>query len=194
MPELPEAETIARGLNAALAGRRVLRLRVHREEVVEPMSPAGFRRALGGRRIENVGRRAKWIAAQLDNGHRWVTQLRMTGRFTWEPPMDASASSRCPDASRRRASRPSCTAHGRQFATFCSTRIESRESGTSTPARPATLPKWIRAVRPRASIRRRSDASATPSARCSAALSIDAGQRSATTGMCWAAAANSRTC
>jgi formamidopyrimidine-DNA glycosylase len=91
MPELPEAETIARGLNAALAGRRVLRLRVHREEVVEPMSPAGFRRALGGRRIENVGRRAKWIAAQLDNGHRWVTQLRMTGRFTWEPPSRLSS-------------------------------------------------------------------------------------------------------
>ncbi len=86
MPELPEAETIARGLNDAIAGLVVERVRVHRHEVVEPMTPPAFRRALGGRRIESVGRRAKWLTADLDNGHRWVTQLRMTGRFTWLPP------------------------------------------------------------------------------------------------------------
>jgi formamidopyrimidine-DNA glycosylase len=85
MPELPEAETIARGLNAAIAGLVVARVRVHRNEVVQPMTPTGFRRALSGRRIERVGRRAKWLAAELDSGQRWVTQLRMTGRFTWSP-------------------------------------------------------------------------------------------------------------
>jgi formamidopyrimidine-DNA glycosylase len=83
MPELPEAETIARGLHAAIAGSRVERVRVHRAEVVEPMSPAAFRRALTDRRIKSVGRRAKWIVASLDDGNRWVTQLRMTGRFDW---------------------------------------------------------------------------------------------------------------
>lgn len=86
MPELPEAETIARGLHAAIAGRRIARLCIHRDEVVEPMTPASFRRALTGRRIEAVGRRAKWIDATLDDGRRWVTQLRMTGRFTWSQP------------------------------------------------------------------------------------------------------------
>ncbi len=86
MPELPEAETIARGLHACVAGRCVLKVRLHRQEVVEPMTPASFRRALSGRRVEEVGRRAKWIAARLDDGRRWVTQLRMTGRFTWGPP------------------------------------------------------------------------------------------------------------
>lgn len=86
MPELPEAETIARGLNAAIAGRRFERIRIHRDEVVEPMTPAAFGRALRSRRVVSVGRRAKWIAALLDDGGRWVTQLRMTGRFTWEPP------------------------------------------------------------------------------------------------------------
>lgn len=85
MPELPEAETIARGLHAAIAGRRITRIKIHRDEVVEPMTPAAFRRALRGRRVLSVGRRAKWIAALLDDGGRWVTQLRMTGRFTWEP-------------------------------------------------------------------------------------------------------------
>lgn len=86
MPELPEAETIARGLHTAIAGRRIQRVKIHRDEVVEPMRPAAFRRALRGRRVVSVGRRAKWIAALLDDGSRWVTQLRMTGRFAWAPP------------------------------------------------------------------------------------------------------------
>jgi formamidopyrimidine-DNA glycosylase len=85
MPELPEAETIARGLHAALASHRVQQVRIHRREVVEPMSTVAFRRALTGRLILSVGRRAKWIVATLDDGCRWVTQLRMTGRFTWAP-------------------------------------------------------------------------------------------------------------
>jgi formamidopyrimidine-DNA glycosylase len=88
MPELPEAETIARGLNAAIAGHAVARVRIHRPEVVHPMTPARFRRALKGRRIGHVGRRAKWLAAELDDGCRWVTQLRMTGRFTWSGSSD----------------------------------------------------------------------------------------------------------
>jgi formamidopyrimidine-DNA glycosylase len=86
LPELPEAETIARGLHAAIAGRRIARIKIHRNEVVEPMSPPAFRRRLRGRRVVSVRRRAKWIAALLDDGGRWVTQLRMTGRFTWAPP------------------------------------------------------------------------------------------------------------
>ncbi len=49
------------------------------------MTPAAFRRALRGRSVKKVGRRAKWIIALLDDGQRWVTQLRMTGRFTWTP-------------------------------------------------------------------------------------------------------------
>jgi len=83
MPELPEAETIARGLHAVIAGSRVERVRVHRAEVVEPMSASKFRRSLTDRRITSVGRRAKWIVTSLDDGNRWVTQLRMTGRFDW---------------------------------------------------------------------------------------------------------------
>lgn len=93
MPELPEAETIARGLHAAIAGRRIDRIKIHRDEVVEPMTPPAFRRALRGRRVVSVGRRAKWIAAELDDGDHWVTQLRMTGRFTWGSPAPLRAES-----------------------------------------------------------------------------------------------------
>ncbi len=86
MPELPEAETIARELHGRIAGRTLRRIRVHREELVEPLTPTAFRRALKGRRVDTVIRRGKWITALLDDGHRWVTQLRMTGRFSWGPP------------------------------------------------------------------------------------------------------------
>lgn len=85
MPELPEAETIARGLRARIAGRRIAAVRVHRAELVEPVSARSFVRALRGRRVEAVGRRAKWITITLDDGRRWVTQLRMTGTFLWCP-------------------------------------------------------------------------------------------------------------
>ena len=85
MPELPEVETIARGLQATIAGGQLRRIRVHREELVRPARPAAFSKALAGRHIVKVNRRAKWIVAQLDDGCSWVTQLRMTGRFTWGP-------------------------------------------------------------------------------------------------------------
>ncbi|UCF19243.1 MAG: bifunctional DNA-formamidopyrimidine glycosylase/DNA-(apurinic or apyrimidinic site) lyase [Gemmatimonadota bacterium] len=85
MPELPEVETIARGLDAAVGGSRFRRIKVHREEAVRPAEPADFRAALRGRCVERVSRRAKWLVAQLDDGGRWLTQLRMTGRFTWGP-------------------------------------------------------------------------------------------------------------
>lgn len=86
MPELPEAETIASGLHACAAGGTVERVRVHRDELVQPWTPAAFRQALRGRRIQRVGRRGKWIVALLDDDRRWVTQLRMTGQFTWSDP------------------------------------------------------------------------------------------------------------
>lgn len=85
MPELPEAETIARGIHSAVAGGRVSRVEVHRREAVDPQTPGAFKAALTGRRLNAVGRRGKWIVATLDDGGYWVTQLRMTGRFAWMP-------------------------------------------------------------------------------------------------------------
>lgn len=86
MPELPEAETIARGLGDRITGHRVHRVRIHRDEVVDPMTPRAFKKRLTGRIVQRVERRAKWIIARLDDGQRWITQLRMTGRFIWSPP------------------------------------------------------------------------------------------------------------
>ncbi len=84
MPELPEVETIARRLDDAVPGRRVERADILRANVVRG-TPRGFARALEGATVERVRRRAKFIAAELDDGRVWVTHLRMSGRYLVVP-------------------------------------------------------------------------------------------------------------
>ncbi|MDE2794805.1 MAG: bifunctional DNA-formamidopyrimidine glycosylase/DNA-(apurinic or apyrimidinic site) lyase [Gemmatimonadota bacterium] len=80
MPELPEAETIARGLNAVLPGRVVRRVEVVREDVVS--GAAGpFARAVAGREIRGVGRRGKNVVFTFADDSRLVVNLGMSGRF-----------------------------------------------------------------------------------------------------------------
>lgn len=80
MPELPEVETVCRGLRAALVGRRLTRVVVRRPDLRFPFPPA-FSRCLEGRRVEAVGRRAKYILVDLDDGFVWMTHLGMSGRM-----------------------------------------------------------------------------------------------------------------
>ena len=85
MPELPEAETIARGLSAAIVGKTVAGARVFLPKVViAPKRPA-FGRQLAGDRIEAVGRRGKYVVISLRSGRRLVIGLRMTGRLIAQP-------------------------------------------------------------------------------------------------------------
>lgn len=79
MPELPEVETIARDLRPHLTGARIRAVRVHKPDVLRDATPAAFRRALRGRTIASVGRRAKHLVLALDDGSRVVVQPRMTG-------------------------------------------------------------------------------------------------------------------
>ena len=80
MPELPEVETIVRGLATALPGRRIESVDVDRPNVVSgPVSR--FARSLRGARVESVSRRAKFIVITLDDGPVWITHLRMSGRY-----------------------------------------------------------------------------------------------------------------
>ena len=69
MPELPEVETIVRGLQKPLPGASFARTRVLKPDVLR-VSPRRFREALQGRRIVSVGRRAKNILLELDDGRR----------------------------------------------------------------------------------------------------------------------------
>ena len=80
MPELPEVETIARGLANAVAGKTVDSVAVFRSKVVVP-EPVRFAQTLAGERIAAVGRRGKFVVLQLASGKALVVHLRMTGRL-----------------------------------------------------------------------------------------------------------------
>ncbi|HKX09820.1 MAG TPA: bifunctional DNA-formamidopyrimidine glycosylase/DNA-(apurinic or apyrimidinic site) lyase [Stellaceae bacterium] len=81
MPELPEVETVVRGLSARMAGRRVTRLDLHRGDLRWPI-PKDLKRKTVGRRIEAVRRRAKYILIDLDDGGVLLLHLGMSGRLT----------------------------------------------------------------------------------------------------------------
>jgi formamidopyrimidine-DNA glycosylase len=78
VPELPEAETLARGLRPVLVGRTIARARVHHADVLR-VPPAVFRAAVRGRAIVGVGRRAKNVLLHLADDHVLVVNLGMTG-------------------------------------------------------------------------------------------------------------------
>lgn len=84
MPELPEAETIARGLAGILPGTMIRRVTVLREDVVDG-PPAQFGDAVAGRCFGAVGRRGKNVVLTLDDASRVVVNLGMTGRLVPGP-------------------------------------------------------------------------------------------------------------
>ena len=80
MPELPEVETVRRGLIGPLEGRVLARVQQNRPDLRWPL-PADFAKRLTGRRVERLDRRAKFILARLDDGQVWITHLGMSGRM-----------------------------------------------------------------------------------------------------------------
>jgi formamidopyrimidine-DNA glycosylase len=85
MPELPEVETIARGLACAIVGKTVDVAAVTLAKTVSP-EPSLFERLLCGERVAAVGRRGKYVVISLASGRCLVTHLRMTGRLIVQPP------------------------------------------------------------------------------------------------------------
>jgi formamidopyrimidine-DNA glycosylase len=83
MPELPEVETVRRGLEPALKAARLVRVEARRPDLRFPL-PDGFVQRLTGARIETLERRAKYLLARLDRGDTLVMHLGMTGRFEIE--------------------------------------------------------------------------------------------------------------
>ncbi|MCR6629758.1 MAG: bifunctional DNA-formamidopyrimidine glycosylase/DNA-(apurinic or apyrimidinic site) lyase [Magnetospirillum sp.] len=80
MPELPEVETVARGLAAVWEGRTLARVTCRRPDLRKPF-PARFAERLTGRLIESVGRRAKYLVVRLDEGLVMLGHLGMSGRM-----------------------------------------------------------------------------------------------------------------
>ena len=81
MPELPEVETVRRGLEPVLEGARLTRVRQNRPDLRFPF-PERFAERLEGATVERLDRRAKYLLFPLSTGETWVTHLGMTGRFT----------------------------------------------------------------------------------------------------------------
>jgi len=80
MPELPEVETVMRGLAARLQGRRIVRAAVSRPDMRWPF-PEGLAARLTGARVEGFRRRAKYILMRLDAGQSVLIHLGMSGRL-----------------------------------------------------------------------------------------------------------------
>jgi formamidopyrimidine-DNA glycosylase len=80
MPELPEVETVCRGLALKLEGRRLVRVEQNRPDLRIPL-PADFVARLTGRRIERIRRRAKYILMDLDGPDILIAHLGMSGRM-----------------------------------------------------------------------------------------------------------------
>ncbi len=84
MPELPEAETIARQLHAGLTGAIVAGVRVERADILHG-DPRPLATIIRRRRVEAVTRRAKRVQMQLDGSIQLVFRLGMSGRLTLSP-------------------------------------------------------------------------------------------------------------
>ena len=79
MPELPEVETIVREIAPQLAGSRIARAELRKTDVLREVTKPRLIKALQGKTIEQVYRRAKHIVFRLSSGHRMIIQPRMTG-------------------------------------------------------------------------------------------------------------------
>jgi formamidopyrimidine-DNA glycosylase len=83
MPELPEVETIRRGLEPRVKGRRIARAEVRLKKQVRGLPAAAFQKALAGRRILAVGRRAKFLLFRLEGGLTLLGHLGMSGQISY---------------------------------------------------------------------------------------------------------------
>jgi formamidopyrimidine-DNA glycosylase len=80
MPELPEVETVRRGLAPAMEGARFAKVEVRRGDLRWPL-PKGFAQRLDGKTVEGLGRRAKYLLADLSSGEVLLMHLGMSGSF-----------------------------------------------------------------------------------------------------------------
>jgi formamidopyrimidine-DNA glycosylase len=83
MPELPEVETVRRGLEPVMEGARIVSVEARRPDLRFPL-PVGFKERLSGHRILAVGRRAKYLVLSIEHGPLLICHLGMSGSFRIE--------------------------------------------------------------------------------------------------------------
>jgi formamidopyrimidine-DNA glycosylase len=80
MPELPEVETVRRGLAPAMEGARFKKVETRRKDLRWPL-PKDFIKRLEGQKVEGVGRRAKYLTVDVSSGDVLLMHLGMSGSF-----------------------------------------------------------------------------------------------------------------
>ena len=106
MPELPEVETVRRGLQPVMEGARIVRVETRRPDLRFPL-PERFAERLEGRTISALGRRAKYLTAHIDGGPTLICHLGMSGSFR----VKAGADSDTPGAFHHERSKASAHDH-----------------------------------------------------------------------------------
>src|SRR5882672_10456300 len=84
MPELPEVETVRRGLALRMTGRRIVQAELRRQDLRRPFPPM-LARTLTGAAIGKLARRGKYILIELDDNGTLLLHLGMSGRITAGP-------------------------------------------------------------------------------------------------------------
>jgi len=83
MPELPEVETVRRGLQPVMEGARIVSVETRRPDLRFPFPP-NFAERLSGKKIVSLGRRAKYLTAEIESGPMLICHLGMSGSFRIE--------------------------------------------------------------------------------------------------------------
>src|SRR4029079_7357771 len=83
MPELPEVETVRRGLQPVLEGARIISVEARRPDLRFPF-PAKFSERLTGKTIAALSRRAKYLVVHVEGGPVLICHLGMSGSFRIE--------------------------------------------------------------------------------------------------------------
>jgi formamidopyrimidine-DNA glycosylase len=85
MPELPEVETVRRGLVPVLAGHELTTVEIRDGRLTAPADPDAVAHDLLGAVVTGVGRRGKYLTIELGDGRTLVSHLRMTGWYHHVP-------------------------------------------------------------------------------------------------------------
>ena len=89
MPELPEVETVRRGLEPSMVGRRITHIEIRRRDL-RSLVPENFADGIVGHKVNRFERRGKYILAFMDNDEGFCLHLGMSGRVKIEPLSEAS--------------------------------------------------------------------------------------------------------
>ena len=84
MPELPEVETVVRGLRSKVVGRIIKKVNIYYENIIEYPDACSFQKKIKNQKINEINRYGKWIIFVLDH-YYLLSHLRMEGKYFLKP-------------------------------------------------------------------------------------------------------------